>query len=103
MNEDKPLTLDSMTADEKELLGMLRRNPALMNCFCEMAEIADNRVESLVFGDDAEDATVAAMQKTAKATLQGWAERRHQTAEAEIRSDKSCRPHEKKSSSGKPQ
>jgi hypothetical protein len=36
-----------LSSDEKALLDILRKTPGLMDCFMEMAEIADNKVEDL--------------------------------------------------------
>ena len=96
MHEEIPKALE-LNADEKDLLDILRRNPGLMNCFMEMAEIADDKVEGLILGDDAEEATVESMHRIGQATLQGWAERRCKAAEEEVRGKENCRPHVKKS------
>ena len=91
-----------LSPDEKVVLDGLRANPKLMNCVIEMIEIANNEIEGLILGDDAEEATVEAMHKAGQATLQGWAERRCKTAEAEVQAQKNCRPHVKKKSYGTP-
>ncbi len=92
-----------LSSDEKALLDILRKTPGLMDCFMEMAEIANDKVEGLILGDDAEEATVEVMHRAGRATLQGWAERRCKTAEAEVQAQGDCRPHVKKKSCGTPQ
>lgn len=92
--------ITELNSDEKILLDILRRNSSLMNCVMEMVEIADDKVEGLIIGDDAEEATVEAMHRIGQATLQGWAERRCKAAEEKMQKQKECRPHVKKNSSG---
>lgn len=89
---------NTLSSDEKKILEALREDAQLLECVLELTEISGNKIDRLKFGDDAEEATVNAIQKTGKTVLKGWAERREDEAEKEWIAVKECRGHEKKSS-----
>ena len=88
----------TLSPEEKRVLEALRQNPQLLDCFFELAEISENKIDDLQFGDDAEEATVKAIQKTGQATLKGWAKKKEVQAKEEWATKKDYRKHEKKSS-----
>jgi hypothetical protein len=88
---------NALSSEEKRILEELRENPQLLECVLELTEISGNKIGGLKLGDDAEEATVNAIQKTGKAVLEGWAGKRHDEAKKEWKSVQDCREHEKKS------
>ena len=66
-----------------------------------MCDLVGKDFEKLKTGDDAEEATIAAIRKTGHAILQRWAERRVEVVESEYNPEKGVRPHGKKKSRGR--
>ncbi len=93
--------LATSSSKEKRILEALRENPQLLDCVYELAEISRNKIDDLEFADDAEEATVDAIQKTGKAVLEGWFEKKRDQVTEVWRSKRECREHEKKNFSGK--
>lgn len=89
---------DQLTPKERELIEIVRKNPELADCFLELGDIAKGGNATLKTGDEAEEATVEAIQKTGQSVLQIWVERRAKEAEGHYQEDKEHRPHEKKKS-----
>ena len=95
--------METKDSDENEILEALRSSPRLKACFLEMLDITDgDNFEALNSGDDAEEAVVDVIQKTGRALLQEWVEKKKIKAEKEIGADNAYRAHEKKRSNGKP-
>ena len=81
---------------EKRLLKLIRTNPKIYEAIFEFIDICGERRHEFLTGDDAEEATVEAMQKTAHSILEAWLIDRCQEEEAKVASNKDNRPHEKK-------
>ncbi len=85
-------------AEEESIIEALRSNPELKACILEMIDITDGEdFERLNLGDDAEEAVVDVMHKTAQTLLQNWANKKKKQAEEEIGKNGAYRGHEKKS------
>lgn len=84
--------------DEERILDALRSNPELKNCILEMLDIALDPIkdQKLKFGDDAEDAVVAVIQKTGRKILEEWAQRKSEQAAEEASHKPKHRPQGKK-------
>lgn len=89
---------NAISQDEKKIIQALRNNSQLFDSVIELTEISENKTNNLKLGDQAEEATVNAVQKTGKAVLEGWAERRKDEVTGECASEKDNREHEKKNS-----
>lgn len=85
-----------LSEEEKAIVGAMRANSDLKECFLEMIDITHDRIKELNRGDDAEDAVVSAIRKTGKVLLQEWADKKNKEAESISREDKSLRPQGKK-------
>ncbi len=62
-----------------------------------MAEIVGKEFAALKTGDQAEEATLAVIEKAGHAILQAWASRRAEAVTADYKPEKGVRPNRKKS------
>ncbi len=90
------------TCRELELLETLRRNPALMGHFEELAMMTRNPEDLLMDGNQAEEKVVALCRAVGKAGMQGWASAANQASQeqAEASRVKGQHVHGKKNSTG---
>ncbi len=67
----------------------------------EMVDVVGKNFEELKTGDEAEEATIAAIRKSGQAILQNWADHRVKQVESQYEPEKGIRPHGKKKSNGR--
>ena len=91
------MRIDYVEEEERSIIEALRSNPGLKACILEMIDITDGEsFEKLNLGDDAEEAVVDVIHKTAQTLLQDWANKKKKQAEEEISNNNAYRSHEKK-------
>ncbi len=91
MNDNLP-TKD-FSYDERYLVSLVRANPILLEPMFEMAESIGKEFATIKTGDQAEEATLAAIEKTGHALLQAWASRRAEAVVSGYKPEKNVRPH----------
>lgn len=84
-----------MQEEDKEILEMLNKHPALKECVLDMImfAMADDDITDL---DVAEDEVVEKIRKTGSELLECWAQAKSDKATLEVLCDKETRRHEKK-------
>ena len=90
-----------LSEDERYILHVLRENPSLFPPLLEMVDVVGKNFEELKTGDEAEEATIAAIRKSGQAILQNWADHRVKQVESQYEPEKGIRPHGKKKSNGR--
>lgn len=90
------------TADlsDDELLAFLRAHPELRDRFVSIAMAVENSQGGLEEADAAEERLVEEMRLLGREALQGWAERRVEVTEQEIRQQAHMHRQGKKNSAG---
>jgi len=85
---------------DEELLAFLRAHPDLRNRFVSIAMAVENSQGGLEEADAAEERLVEEMRLLGREALQGWAERRVEATEREIRQQPHMHRQGKKNSGG---
>jgi hypothetical protein len=89
-------------SDYDKINDAIKADTDLAECILEMIDTVDHSDDRLKTGDDAEEAVVDVIKKTGQALLEKWATKKRLEAEAAADLDPTMRPHEKKTSAGKP-
>ena len=89
-------------SDYKKINAAMRTDPSLAECFLEMIDAVEHSDDRVKTGDDAEEAVVDVIRKTGQTLLEKWAQRKELQAKSMADLDPELRPHQKKTSDGKP-